>query len=105
MAIIALLGAISHSVHGDQSQIIQPNSSQNKLLFCSFVAGTKLSLQGPFYILGNSVLDGVTLHCEIPAGAFDAWHLPDEMQSLSAQITQLSFILCVPSLLFWHLYL
>lgn len=28
--------------------------------------------KGPFYILGNSVLDGVTLHCEIPAGAFDA---------------------------------
>lgn len=47
MAIIALLGAISHSVHGDQLQIIQPNSSQNKLLFCSFVAGMELSLQRP----------------------------------------------------------
>lgn len=102
MAIIVLLGAISHSVHGDRSQIIQPNSSQNKLLLCSFVAGMKLSLQAPFYIFGSSVLHGITLSCENPAGVFDASIF--EMQGLSVQITQLSFILCVPSLLFWHLY-
>lgn len=63
----------------------------------------KLSLQVPFYIFGKSVLDGKTLNCENPAGAFDASVL--ERQGLSAQITQLSFILCVLSLLFWHLYL
>jgi len=103
MAIIVLRGAISHSVHGDQSQIIQPNSSQNKLSFCSFVAGMKLSLQVPFHIFGNSVLDGITLNCENASAAFDASIF--KMQGLSAQITQLSFILCVPSLLFWHLYL
>ena len=103
MAIIVLWGAMSHSVHGDQSQIIQPNSSQNKLLFCSFVAGMKLSLQVSFYIFGNSVLDGITLNCENPAGAFDASIF--KTQGLSAQITQLSFILCVPSSLFQHLYL
>lgn len=72
MAIIVLWGAISHSVHRDQSHVIQTNSSQNKLLFCSFVASMKLSLQVPFYISGSSVLDGITLNCENPAGAFDA---------------------------------
>lgn len=65
-------GAISHHVHGDQSQIIQPNSFQNKLLFCCTVAGMRLSLQVPFYIFGSSELDGITLNCENPAGAFDA---------------------------------